>query len=242
MMKARVNIFVLGLLLALAGCGGGKPEVWLVVNEDGSRPCLGASHLRVKVNLPSQQQDVLIFDEFGLFFSIDQFDCVIIDEFRFPDLPLGTGISLEFSLSDSTTEDKGVLSTATSNSFDISGGSPIQEVYVDLYRKPGVQQGTLVVHKPNDWGNFSGIKSLQFRITKQGETLPTRAYYITYDPVSRPEPFPLIISNLPAPDSMEQYSFLLEGMDDQQPPEVLRTWPGTIYLKKDEVSFLTLNN
>ena len=239
-MKTQINMFALGLILALAGCGGGKPEVWLVVNEDGSRPCMGASHLRVKVNLPGQQPDVVTFDEFGLFFSIDQFGCTIMDEFRFPDLPLGTDISLEFSLSDSTTEDKGVLSTATSNPFDISGGSPIQEVYVDLYRKPGVLQGTLVVNKPNDWGNVSGIKSLQFRITKQGESVPTRAYYITYDPVSRPEPFPLIISNLPAPDSIEQYSFRLEGLNEQS--LVQSAWNGDVWLIKDQVSFLTFNN
>ncbi|MBW1809576.1 MAG: hypothetical protein JRJ19_06170 [Deltaproteobacteria bacterium] len=239
-MKTQINMFALGLILALAGCGGGKPEVWLVVNEDGSRPCMGASHLRVKVNLPGQQPDVVTFDEFGLFFSIDQLSCTIFDEFRFPDLPLGTDISLEFSLSDSTTEDKGVLSIATSNSFDISGGSPIQEVYVDLYRRPGVSQGTLVVIEPSDWGNIAaGIQSLQFRITKQGDTQPIRAYYITYDPVSRPEPFPLIISNLPAPDSIEQYTFLLEGMDGQEPPQVLRPWSGDVWLIKDEVSFLT---
>lgn len=241
-MKARVKIFVLGLVFALAGCGGGKPEIWLVVNEDGSRPCMGASHLRVKVNLPGQQPDVLTFDEFGLFFSTDQFSCIIMDEFRFPDLPLGRGISLEFSLSDSTTEDKGVLAKASSNSFDVSGGSPIQEVYIDLYRRPGVQQGTLYVKKPNDWGIVSGIKSLQFRITKQGETVPVRAYYITYDPVSRPEPFPLIISNLPAPDDLEMYNFLLEGLDGQPQPEVLRAWSGDIFLTKDNVAFLTLIN
>jgi len=222
----RLTWTVMVAALLASACGGSNPEVWLKVEEDGSRPCLGASHLRVKVNMPGQQPEVLTFDEFGVFFNTESFGCAIINEFRFPDLPLGKGVTLELSLSDSSTEDKGILSVGTSIPFDVKSGSPIQEVVISLYRRPGVQEGTLVVKKPADWGNISGIQSLQFRVTKEGETTPTRAYYLTYDPETRPDPFPLLVSNLPAPEEMELYHLLLEGMDANNPPNVLRAWQG----------------
>jgi hypothetical protein len=236
-MKSRLSILAILTLLA-AGCGGSNPEVWLQVLEDGSHPCLGASHLRVKVNLPGQTPEEVTFDEFGLFFDTENFGCTLVEEFRFPDLPLGSNVWLELSLSDSTTEDKGVVAEGASIAFDVSGGSPIQEVTINLFRNPGVLEGTLVVNKPGDWGNVSGIQSLQFRITKDGETTPARAYYFTYDPVTRPEPFPLIISNLPTPDELEMYMFQLDGLDDQL--AVLRSWTGYVYLQRGQISYLTL--
>jgi hypothetical protein len=224
-------------LVLSIGCGGSNPQVWLKIQEDGSLPCLGASHMRVELHAPNNDSGDLTFDEFGLFFNTDNFNCAIMGGFSFPDLPLGSDFSLEMSLSDSTTENKGILSQGTSVSFNVSSGSPTQEVTIGLYRTPGVQQGTLVVYKPDDWNNVSGIQILQFRITKDGETTPARAYYLTYDPVSHPDPFPLVISNLPAPTDMELYNFTLEGLDGQQ--NVLRAWNKVVGLQAGFLSFLS---
>jgi len=235
---ARLAMLVPAVVLTLAsGCGGSNPQVWLQIEEDGSLPCLGASHMRVELHAPNNDSADFTFDEFGLFFDTDNFNCVIRGGFSFPDLPLGSDFSLEMSLSDSTTEDKGILSRGTSVSFNVSSGSPTQEVTIGLYRTPGVQQGTLVVYKPDDWNNVSGIQILQFRITKDGETTPARAYYLTFDPVSYPDPFPLVISNLPTPIDMEMYNFTLEGLDGQQ--NVLRAWRSMVGLQTGHLSFLS---
>lgn len=237
-MTALCKKIIPALLLTLSiGCGGSNPQVWLKIQEDGSLPCLGASHMRLELHAPENGTDDMIFDEFGLFFNTDNFSCAIVGGFSFPDLPLGTNFSLKMSFSDSTTENIGILSFGTSIPFNVSSGSPTQELTIDLYRTPGVQQGTLVVYKPDDWNSVSGIKALQFRIIKDGDTTPARAYYLTYDPVSHPDPFPLVISNLPAPTNMELYNFTLEGLDGQQ--NILRAWSSVVGLQQGFLSFLS---
>lgn len=231
----QVNKEMLLLVLAgvlLASCGPADTEVWLRVEEDSSHPCLGAGHLRVRVQ-GNDLQPGPAFDEFALFFDKQTLQCHIGGELRYPGLPTGSGYTVEMSLSDSSTEDRGVLSEVVSKEFSVSAGSPIQEVTISLYRQPGVLQGTVIAYKPADWGVVSGIKILQFRVIKDGETTPARAYYVAWDSQQRPDPFPLVFSNLPAPVDLELYHLYLEGLDDQQ--QLLRTWSAPVYLQQGSV-------
>jgi len=233
----RAMLFFLLAGMLLAACGPADTEVWLRIEEDASHPCLGAGHLRVRVQ-NNDLQPGPVFDEFAVFFDKETMQCRIGGEFRYPGLPPGSGYTVEMSFSDSSTEDRGLLSEVVSNEFSVSAGAPIQEVTISLYRRPGVSQGTLIAYQPGDWGVVGGISILQFRVIKDGEATPVRAYYVAYDPQLRPDPFPLVISNLPAPVDLELYHFYLEGLDDQQ--RLLRTWNAPVYLQQGSVFDLQL--
>ncbi len=215
-----------------AGCGPQNTEVWMRIEEDTSRPCLGAAHMRLRINLGPDNKP-MTFDEFGMYFDPNTFQCKVPSAISYPGLPMGQNLSVDVSLSDSSTQAEGILAEVSSRPFNVGEGAPIQEIVVELFRKPGVQQGTVIVYKPGDWEAVSGIEILQFRIVKEGDVNPTRAYYLAYDPYIRPDPFPLVISNLPAPDNMEIYRLYLEGLDGNG--QLLRSWNAPVYLQKDTV-------
>lgn len=221
--------------LWLSACGPQVTEVWLQIEEDASLPCIGASHLRLQVNLPGQNPNRMIFDSFGVYFNETTFRCQLTQELRYADLPTGRGLGVQMQLSDSSTHMDGVLAEASSSVFDVSGGSPVQQVTVPLFRRAGVQQGTLLVNKPLDWGVVANIAVLQFRVIKSADSSTVRAYYISYDPVSRPDPFPLAISNLPHPEFAELFMVYLEGFDAHN--HLLRTWSSPVYLGGEHTLF-----
>lgn len=218
----------------LSACGPQVTEVWLQIQEDASLPCLGASHLRLRINIPGHQPNPLLFDYFGVYFDEVSFLCHLVGELRCSDLPPGRGLGVQVQLSDSSTAEEGVLAEATSSAFDVSGSSPVQQVNISLYRQAGVERGTLLVDKPLDWGVVAGINILYFRVLRDADSSVAREYYISFDPVSRPDPFPLVISNLPTPAEMELYQFYLEGYAASQ---LLRTWSAPVYLGGDYTLF-----
>jgi len=236
-LKAELAKYGLLLSMVLSACGPQVSELQLVIQEDGSFPCLGASHLRVRVNLPGHDPQKQDFDVFGLFFDATTFRCSLAEPLQFESLPTGRALGVSLELSDSSTQAEGIMAAASSQPFDISGSSPTQQINLALFRKPGISPGTVVVNKPRDWGAIGGIFSLQFRVVKDGEQMPVRAYWLNYDPRSRPDPFPLSISNLPAPQDTELYIFYLEGYDANN--QLLRTWSGPIYLQKDSVAYFS---
>ncbi len=237
---ARVMRMLLLLCLAWAACGQSSPEVRLQLSEDDSLPCMGAAHLRIQIQFPNHTPPTQVFDEFDLFFDTEQFTCRLPRELRFPNLPLGSEISLELRLTDSSSGEQGVLAAATSPSFSISGDSSSIDLTVDLYRQPGVKLGTVVIVKPDTWGNISNIESLEFTVTREGETVPIRADLFDWDPLLRPDPFPLVISNLPATEFLEAYDILVEGFDDQDPPQKARAWRGVAYLQAGSVPTISI--
>ncbi len=235
MVKHAKIATTLAATLWLSACGPEVTEVWLQFEEDGSLPCLGSSHMRLQVNLPGQKPDRMLFDNFGIYFDDTTFRCHVDQELRFPNMPTGRGLGVQVQFTDSSTDAAGVLAEANSNAFDVSGGSPVQQVTVSLYRKPGVQQGTIRVFKPGDWGVVGGVSILQFRVIKDADGSTVRAYYISYDPVSRPDPFPLAISNLPVPQFAELFMLYIEGLDSGE--QLLRTWSKPVYLGGENTLF-----
>jgi len=88
------RIVWLCMMAWLSGCGEGNPEVWLVINGDSSRPCLGASHMKLRIGLPEGDYK---YDEFGLFFKPDvteDFRCEI-PEYHFSNLKLSDAVQVE---------------------------------------------------------------------------------------------------------------------------------------------------
>jgi hypothetical protein len=213
--------------------------VWLVILEDGSHPCLGATHLEINVNVPEGSYQ---FNEFGVFFNPEQaqnFKCEI-PEIRFSGLEFAKNAQVEFILRDSTTEDKGVLATGTSVAFNVGSESPIQELRINLGRLASALKGTAFIWEPDDWWNVKGINKLQFRVTEQGQEIPVRAWYLTYHPQDLADPFPVAISNLPAPNDPTYYDVAIEARNETD--QILRTWTGGVLLGQGRFSeYVTLN-
>lgn len=234
------RIVWLCLVVWLSGCGEGNPEVWLVINGDSSRPCLGASHMKVRIGLPEGDYK---YDEFGLFFKPDvteDFRCEI-PEYHFSQLKLSDNVQVEITLWDSSTEDMGILAQGSTIAFNVKSGSPTQELRIDLARKPGVQQGTVMMWEPSGWFNMRGVRAIQFRVTPQGGTQPVRSWYFAYDAETRPNPFPLLISNLPTPQDLTPYEVVVEALDANQ--AIIQPWTGMVYLQQGEqtLGFVELN-
>jgi hypothetical protein len=232
----------LGLLaisfLLLVGCGGDIPEVWLEIHEDATHPCLGASHMKVKVNVDDKE---LKYDEFGLFFKTDTRMCSI-NQHSFSELPLGKGVNVDFMLYDSSTDPNfGLLTEAKSIDFDVSASSVTKVLRIDLTRKPSIQEGTIVVSRPVSWGMVDGVVILQFRVLLASDQSFVRSGYIaTFDAVEREEPFPLIISNLPAPQVLTDFNVQLDGLNRDK--ETITTWGGTAWLGTggNTIAYVTL--
>ncbi len=234
--SAHLGVLAIWFVL-VAGCGGDVPEVWLEILEDATSPCLGASHMKIKVNV---NQKEIKYDEFGLFFKTDgQFGCNI-NQFSFPELPLGKGVNVEFLLYDSSTDDNsGLLSEGRSIDFDVSASSLTKVLRIELTRKPSIQRGTVVVNvqDPENWKRVRdqmNVEVLQFRILLASDQSFVRSGYIASFDASKEErryPFPVIISNLPAPEVLTEFSIQLDGMRREQGNLVAAaTWRGVAWL------------
>jgi hypothetical protein len=226
-----ILLVVSGLCLPL-GCGGDIPEVWLEIHEDGTHPCLGASHMKIKVNVDNRE---IKYDEFGLFFKTDGgFGCNI-NQHNFSELPLGKGVNVDFLLYDSSTDPNfGLLTEGKTINFDVSANSVTKVLRLDLSRKPTIQEGTVVIQEPSDWRTKRDqleVAILQFRVLLASDQSFVRSGYIaTYDALleDRRNPFPLIVSNLPTPQVLTDFNIQLDGLDRDK--QVVTTWGGTAWL------------
>jgi len=216
----------------LVGCGGDIPEVWLEIHEDATHPCLGASHMKIKVNVNNQE---IKYDEFGLFFKTDgAFGCNI-NQYSFSELPLGKGVNVDFLLYDSSTDPNfGLLTEGKSINFDVSASSVTKVLRIDLSRKPTIQEGTIVIQEPGNWRTTRDqleVVILQFRVLLASDQSFVRSGYIaTFDALlaDRKNPFPLVVSNLPAPQVLTDFNVQLDGLNRDK--QVVTTWGGTAWL------------
>jgi hypothetical protein len=221
-------------LLVPVGCGGDIPEVWLEIHEDGTHPCLGANHMKIKINVNDRE---IKYDEFGLFFKTDGFNCNI-NQYSFSELPLGKGVNVDFLLYDSSTDANfGLLSEGKSINFDVSAASVTKVVRIDLSRKPTIQEGTVVIQEPGNWRTMRDqleVVILQFRVLLASDQSFVRSGYIaTFDALlaDRKNPFPLVISNLPTPPVLTDFNVQLDGMKRENEELVTAvTWGGTAWL------------
>jgi hypothetical protein len=231
----------LGLLVPI-GCGGDIPEVWLEINEDATHPCLGANHMKIKVNV---NNDEIKYDEFGLFFKTDgQFGCNI-NQYTFSELPLGKGVNVDFLLYDSSTDPNfGLLAESRSINFDVSASSVTKVLRIDLTRKPTIQEGTIVIQEPSNWKTSRDqmeVVILQFRVLLASDGSFVRSGYIaTFDALERRDPFPLVVSNLPAPQILTEFNIQLDGLNQAKETKV--TWGGTAWLGtgSNTIAYVTL--
>lgn len=227
----RLGMLVASVLLP-AGCGSEVPEVWLEIQEDATHPCLGASHMKVKVNSGDKE---IKYDEFGLFFKTDGgFGCNI-NQFSFSGLPLGSGVYVELLLYDSSTDPNfGLLAESRSINFDVSASSVTKVLRIDLTRKPAIQPGTVVIQEPGNWRSTRdqmGVVILQFRVLLASDQSFVRSGYIaTFDAnqAGLENPFPLIISNLPNPPILTDFNIQLDGLNRDK--QIVATWGGTAWL------------
>jgi hypothetical protein len=228
---APIAVVVMSLLVPL-GCGGDIPEVWLEIHEDATHPCLGANHMKIKVNVNSQE---LKYDEFGLFFKTDgAFNCNI-NQYSFSELPLGKGVNVDFLLYDSSTDPNfGLLTEGKSINFDVSASSVTKVLRIDLSRMPTIQEGTVVIQEPGNWRisrDQMEVVILQFRVLLASDQSFVRSGYIaTFDALlaDRKNPFPLIVSNLPTPQVLTEFNIQLDGLNRDK--DVVTTWGGTAWL------------
>jgi hypothetical protein len=231
---------VAALFLLLAGCGGGIPEVWLEIHEDATHPCLGANHMKIKVDVNSRE---IKYDEFGLFFKTDTHTCSI-NQYSFSELPLGRGVNVSFMLYDSSTDPNfGLLTEAQSIDFDVSASSVTKALRMDLSRKPNIQEGTVVIQEPVNWFSAQQLEVviLQFRVLLATDQSFVRSGYIaTFDAVERKKPFPLIVSNLPTPPVLTEFNIQLDGLNRDK--EKVATWGGTAWLGtgSNTIAYVTL--
>ena len=227
---SRVLTALISMVFSLlAGCGGEIPEVWLEIHEDATHPCLGASHMKIKVTVNA---DEIKYDEFGLFFKTEGTYGCNINQYSFSELPLGKGVNVDFLLYDSSTDPNfGLLSEARSIDFNVSASSVTKVLRVDLTRKPAIQEGTVVIQKPANWISAQQLEVviLQFRVLLASDQSFVRSGYIaTFDAEDRGDPFPLIVSNLPTPPVLTEFNIQLDGLDGSR--EKVTTWGGTAWL------------
>ena len=241
---------VFSLLAALcavpfgAGCGGDIPEVWLEIHEDATHPCLGANHMKIKVNVNNNE---IKYDEFGLFFKTEGAYSCNINQYSFSELALGQGVNVDFLLYDSSTDPNfGLLSEAKSIDFNVSVSSVTKVLRIDLTRKPAIQEGTVVIQKPANWISAQQLEVviLQFRVLLASDQSFVRSGYIaTFDADERVDPFPLIVSNLPTPDILTEFNIQLDGLKrDQGDLITVVTWGGTAWLGtgSNTIAYVTL--
>jgi hypothetical protein len=227
------TVVVLGALAVVmgwwAGCGGGHPEVRLEITEDGSRPCLGGSHLEFFVQFEDQRRK---FDQFGQFFTDSGGNACAIGQMAYPDLPTGSGITVSVVVWDSSTDVKGILSQGTSAAFSVGEGSPNQQIELRLSRTISLAPGTIIARSaPSDWGRVGGVTRVAFSVRRAVDYQLVRSGFVVFEPDLHPDPFPLTISGLPEaqnPDTMIEYQLEVEGQNDQG--SALRTWRGSAWL------------
>jgi hypothetical protein len=204
------------------GCGGGHPEVWLAIGEDGTKPCLGAAHMEIQV---ITAEGVQVFHEFGQFFNGQTHACAL-GQYRYGQLPLGRGVQIAISMWDSTSDTSGQLSSGASLGIDIEADSPTTQLEIPLTRTSAAL-GTLIVSKPADWANVAGINKLQYRVTPVGESIPVRSGFFSYAPDLRADPFPLIVSALPISAQLTEFQVTVEALRDA---DLVRAWNTTAWL------------
>jgi hypothetical protein len=231
MSRSGVSYVLIPIIFSLlAGCGGDILEVRLAIHEDTTHPCLGANHMKIKVNVRDLEIE---YDEFGLFFKTTGTYACSINQYIFSELPLGKGVNVDFLLYDSSTDpNSGLLSEAKSVDFNVSTSSLTRVIKIDLTRKPAIQKGTVIIQEPGNWKasrDQGEVVSLQFRVLRTSDQSLVRGDYIaTYDAVERNNPFPLIVSNLPLGQISTEFNIQLDGLNRDQ--ETKATWGGTAWL------------
>ena len=234
--KLRKALAVVGLgAFFLAACGGGNSQVWVNVLSGDTRPCLGAAHLNIKVNLPQGTKE---FNKFGKFFQ-DQpnYDCMI-GELSFPDLPMANGLNIQIEVWDLSTDLQGQLSVGqTSPAIDVAAGMPVQALDIKLERKVGIALGTAIASRPTDFDQIQGIEYLMFSVDGTVDGQPfNRNGYVAFEKVDNPDPFPLILSNLPTPSTLTEFTVKLRAIAGGN---TLREWSGSAWL--DNISNVVAN-
>jgi hypothetical protein len=209
----------------LPACGGGNPEVWLALGQDGSKPCLGAAHMEIQIIYPD---GVEVFHEFGQFFNGETHACAI-GEFRFSGLTLGKGIQVSVSMWDSTSDTAGQLATGSSLPVNVTAGSPTTQLEVDLARTDAPLGTIIVPEPPPDWANVSGIDTLTYRVTAVESEQVLRSGFFSYSPEmrARANPFPLLISGLELFGQSTELQLVVEAKRGQ---DLVRSWTAAAYL------------
>jgi len=197
----------------------------LNIGQDGTKPCLGAAHLEVQV---ITTDGVHVFHEFGQFFDVNTHAC-LIPTYSFPALPFGKGIQIAISIWDSTSDTTGQLASGASLPVEVKAGSADTQLELTLSRT-SAQLGTIIITKPADWGAMSGVNKLQYRITPAGEPTPVRSGFFSYAPDLRADPFPLIVSALPLPAVLTEFSVQVEAYRES---DLLRTWNASAWIGPD---------
>ncbi len=209
-MSWRVRIlgwWVVLLLGLLPACGEDNPEVWLVLGQDGTKPCLGGAHMEIQAIHPD---GVEVFHEFGQFFNGETQACAF-GQFRFSGLTLGKGIQVSVSMWDSTSDTSGQLATGSSLPVNVTAGSPTTQLEVDLTRTDA-PLGTIIVQTPPpDWGTVSGIDKLAYRVVPAAAEQPLRSGFFSIPPDRLSSPFPLFISGLTNFTEMTEITVSIEA-------------------------------
>jgi hypothetical protein len=241
--KTRFVLLVVALGL-LSACGPNNPEVRVLLTSDDTFPCLGAKHIKFYVDLPDEDGSY-VFDEFATpaFFDLDNYQCKF-GEFTYDRLALSSAARIDVSLWDSTTgeREEHILARGSTVTFGVNDDSPNMEYLVGLSRRPEVSLGTAYLDMPTDWNTIKqGIYHLNYHVYKeddQGTFIETvRQHQLAYERTTFPEPWPIIISNLPAPQSPEKYKVRIDGLDANNNQQ--RFWIGDIYLQTHTIAWVT---
>ncbi|MBW2701276.1 MAG: hypothetical protein JRF33_10690 [Deltaproteobacteria bacterium] len=221
MSKMRLPIWL--SLIFLVACGGSNPEIWVEIQEpmDLSYPCLGASHLQIRVVLPDGTYK---YDQFGRYFADNDYRC-IVPPYSFADLPLADGVRLELVMTDSSTDAGGELSSGISQVFNVSADSPTTKVVISLQRTSAALGTAVLAVAPADWTQQPNLARLRFSLV-EGEN--GRAGYFYWVPAEDADPFPLFISGLPVPGDLRAHHLVLEGLDAND--SVVKTWETDIMM------------
>lgn len=221
--RVRILGWVVLLLGLLPACGEDNPEVWLVLGQDGTKPCLGAAHMEIQAIYPD---GVEVFHEFGQFFNGETHACAF-GQFRFSGLTLGKGIQVSVSMWDSTSDTSGQLATGSSLPVNITAGSPTTQLEVGLTRTDAPLGTIIVPEPPPDWANVSGIDTLTYRVTAVETDQVLRSGFFSYSPEMRANPFPLLISGLELFGQSTELQLLVEAKRGQ---DLVRSWSAAAYL------------
>ncbi len=225
----------------LAACGPATPEVRVVMTDDDSLPCLGAKHIKIEVNL--RDGNYYVWDRFAAstYFHQTTHRCTFDTEFRYDRLALSPSTRIDVSIQDSTTgpTEEHILAVGSTVTFAVTESSPTQEWIIQLSRKAETRLGTAYLTKPNDWGNIQGIHHMEFAVyeeTDQGIINTIRSHQLAFDRSTFSEPWPIIISNLPADQVGKLYRTRITSLDAER--ETLRTWIGEVYIQAYQLGWV----
>jgi hypothetical protein len=241
-MKTRIALLLAALGL-LSACGPNNPQVRVILTSDATFPCLGAKHIKFFIDMPEGNY---VFDEFATttFFNLDNYLCKFDQEFSYDRLAMSPAARIDVSLWDSTTgpSEEHILTRGSTTTFAVTEDSSDMQYTVSLSRRPEVSLGTAYLDMPTDWDTIKqGIHHLNYHVYQeddQGNIIDVRgAFQLAYDRTHLPEPWPIIISNLPAPPAPERYKVKITALDGNHVEQ--RFWIGDIYLQINTIAWVT---